>query len=154
MTSGIVGILIDIVLLGAMGLLGLAATGGLPGASAQAQDAARDAAARIAPFAGIIGVIGLLWGILKLVLTFDIIGAISIVPVTVLVFIGIMIVLILLGLLLAYPLIARATGGSTGAADAVAKVKSIQRPLSLAAIGLLIAELVIWILATTAHVII
>ena len=139
-------VILNVALLASMGLLGLATSGGMPGASMQAQDTMRESAAKLAPFAGIIGIVGLLLGILGLIGLLDLFGLISVVPVTVIVSLATVVVLILLGFLLAFPLIARVTGGAESAANAVARVRSIQRPLSILALILAVLQVVIYLL--------
>ncbi len=142
-------IILVIAILLAMGLLGLAATGGLPGAPKAAQDAASEAAAKMAPFAGVIGVVGLVIGVWGLIEWFSVIRVISYIPITVLTNTAAVVVLIALGLILAYPLIAKALAGSGGqeALDrSLAAVKPYQRPLSLAAVVIAVLYLVLYIL--------
>lgn len=142
-------LIFDVVLLAAMGLLGLTATGGLPGAPASAQAAAKDAAARLAPFAGIIGIVGLVIGLWALINWFSLISLAGYVPVFFVIFTICWIVLIGLGLILAYPLIAKqlAGGGGQEALDrSLAAVKPYQRPLSFAAVALAVVLLVLAII--------
>ena len=71
---------------------------------------------------------------------FQILDGISIIPVFVILSLLAALVLIGLGLILAYPLLAQALAGSGGGKDALEKslatVKPYQRPLSLAAVAL------------------
>ncbi len=134
-----------------LGLLGLMGTGGLPGGNKDANAAAENVAAKLAPFAGIIGVVALVWGIIALI---DIVTSLGILlefmPIYAIVGLVGVAVLIGLGLILAYPLIAKALGGAGGQESldkALAAVKPYQRPLSLAAIGLAVLYLLLYILA-------
>ncbi|MCC6920390.1 MAG: hypothetical protein IT548_14425 [Alphaproteobacteria bacterium] len=141
--------ILSVLLLLAMGILGLSATGGLPGASKGAQDATKDVAATLAPYAAIIGIAGLVVGILGFIDWLSIIGMVSYFPITFLIVTASVFVLIGLGLILAYPLIAKALAGSGGqdALDrSLATVKPLQRPLSLAAIAIAILYLVLNVL--------
>lgn len=141
--------ILSVLLLLAMGILGLSATGGLPGASKGAQDATKEVAATLAPYAAFIGMAGLIIGILAFVYWLQLLGAIGHVPVFFLLSTAAVVVLVGLGLILAYPLIAKVLGGSGGqeALDrALAAVKPYQRPLSLAAIIVAVLYLAVYIL--------
>lgn len=143
-------LILSVALLLVMGLLGLMATGGLPGGSKQAQDAAAEAAAKIAPFAGIIGIVGLVIGVWAFINWITALGLFGYLPVTMIIATLAWVVLIGLGLILAYPLIAKAMAGSGGQESldkALAAVKPYQRPLSLAAVALAVLYLLIYILA-------
>ncbi len=134
-----------------IGLLGLMATGGLPGANKDQNAAAGEAAAKIAPFAGIIGIIALLWGVWGLIGFLMALGTWFSAPVWGLVGLVVIVVLIGLGLILAYPLLAQALAGSGGGKDALdrslAAVKPYQRPLALAAVAVALLYLLLFILA-------
>ena len=140
---------LNIAFLLVIGLLGLMGSGGLPGANKDANAAAENVAAKLAPFAGIIGVVSLVWGIWGLIGVFSLLDLIAYTPVWVDIVqtvggFG-------LGLILAYPLLAQALAGSGGGKDALEKslaaVKPLQRPLSLAAVGLAVLYLLLYILA-------
>jgi preprotein translocase subunit SecG len=142
---------LNIAFLLVIGLLGLMGSGGLPGANKDANAAAENVAAKLAPFAGIIGVVSLVWGIWGLIGVFSLLDLIAYTPVWVIISIVAVVVLIGLGLILAYPLLAQALAGSGGGKDALEKslaaVKPLQRPLSLAAVGLAVLYLLLYILA-------
>jgi hypothetical protein len=141
--------ILSVLLLLAMGILGLSATGGLPGASKGAQDATKDVAATLAPYSAIIGMVGLIVGVLAFFDWLRIIGLAGYIPVTFIVVTATVVVLIGLGLILAYPLIAKmlAGGGGQEALDrSLAAVKPYQRPLSLAAVAIAILYLVLYVL--------
>lgn len=147
----LVTIILNIAFLLVIGLLGLMATGGLPGANAAQNAQANEAAAKIAPFAGIIGIVSLLWGIWGLIGVLGMLGVLFATPVWAIVWIVSVVVLIGLGLILAYPLLAQALAGSGGGKDALEKslaaVKPYQRPLALAAVALAVLYLLLYILA-------
>jgi hypothetical protein len=143
-------IIVYIATLLVLGVLGLLATGGLPGAAAAAEKQVNELAAKIAPFTGIIGIVGIVIGLMALL---SFIGALSIIaytPVWVLTAGAAAVCLIALGLISAYPLIAKAIGGNKDAEDAAAKalaaVKPFQRPLSFAAVAVGALYLVLYLL--------
>ncbi len=136
----ILNVILNIAFLLVIGLLGLVGTGGLPGGNKDANEAAEQVAAKIAPFAGIIGVVALVWGIWGLIGVLGALGVLFAAPVwAILAIVGVA-VLIGLGLILAYPLLAQALSGSGSGKEALEKslatVKPLQRPLSLAAVAL------------------
>lgn len=145
--------ILNIAFLLVIGLLGLMASGGLPGGNAQLRESAGRAAAQIAPFAGIIGIVSLAWGLWGLISFVSNMGLLfRFAPLAAIIGLITIIVLIGLGLILAYPLLAQALAGSGGGKDALdrslASVKPFQRPLALAAIILAVVNLVLLILAS------
>lgn len=135
-----------------LGLLGLMGTGGLPGGNKDANQAAEQVAAKLAPFAGIIGVVSLVWGIFSLINLLSVLGPLlSFQPIWAIIWLVAVVVLIGLGLILSYPLLAKALAGAGGGQasldKALATVKPYQRPLSLAAIGIAALYLLLYILA-------
>ncbi len=94
-----------------------------------------DVVAKIAPFQGIIGVVGFLWGIWILIWTLIGIKVIAYVPILWLTSLAVAIMMILLGFLLGYALIAKVK--TTGAGEAVkAKLSGLSGTLGIIAVAL------------------
>ena len=142
---------LNLIFLLAIGLLGLMSTGGLPGGNRDANAAAERAAAGLAPFAGILGIIALVWGVVGLLNFITSLGGWFSAPVWGLLGLAVIVILIGLGLILSYPLLAQALAGSGGGKDALdrslAAVKPYQRPLSIGAVAVAVLYLVVFILA-------
>ncbi|HKY94062.1 MAG TPA: hypothetical protein VJL84_02100 [Kiloniellales bacterium] len=88
---------------------------------------------KLVPFQGIIGILALVWGVWSLIefFTSGLLQAFSVVPVLILLSLAAAILMILLGFLFGWTLIARVTGGGGGATSAQQKLAGIQGPLGI-----------------------
>lgn len=111
-------------------LTGLLACAGM--IAARKPDAAA-AINKLVPFQGIIGILALIWGIWSLIEFFasGVLQAFSVVPILIILSLAASILMILLGFLFGWTLIARFTGGGGGAAAAQQKIAGIQGPLGV-----------------------
>jgi len=100
---------------------------------------------RLVPFQGIIGILALIWGVWSLIEFFSmgLLQAFSVIPVLILLTLASSILMILLGFLFGWTLIARLTGGGGGAANAQQKLAGIQGPLGVATIIVALALLIL-----------
>jgi len=100
---------------------------------------------KLVPFQGIIGILALIWGVWSLIefLSSGLLQAISVIPVLVILTLAAAVLMILLGFLFGWTLIARLTGGGGGAANVQQKLAGIQGPLGIATIAVAVALLIL-----------
>jgi len=99
---------------------------------------------KLVPFQGIIGVLALIWGVWSLInwLTSGALSFFSVVPILTLLGLAASVLMILLGLLFGWGLIAKITGKAEGGAG-LAKLAAIQGPLGIATIIVAIALVIL-----------
>ena len=100
---------------------------------------------KLVPFQGIIGILALIWGVWSLIefFTSGLLEAFSVVPVLILLSLAAAILMILLGFLFGWTLIARVSGGGGGAAAAQQKIAGVQGPLGVLTIIVALALLIL-----------
>jgi hypothetical protein len=103
------------------------------GMIAARQPNAAAAISKLVPFQGIIGILALVWGVWSLIeaITGGIFQLFSVIPVTVLLLVAAAVLMILLGFLFGWTLIARLTGGGGQAAAVQQKLAGVQGPLGV-----------------------
>jgi hypothetical protein len=91
------------------------------------------ALSKLVPFQGIIGILALIWGVWTLIeaITGGVLELFSLIPVTVLLLLAASVLMILLGFLFGWTLIARVTGGGGQATAVQQKIAGIQGPLGV-----------------------
>lgn len=132
------GFWINIIFLVLIGLLACA------GMIAAKKPNAGAAIGKLVPFQGIIGILALIWGVWQLIqwFTSGALSYFSIVPVLTVLALASSVLMIVLGLLFGWGLIAKVTGKADGGAT-LAKIARIQGPLGVATIIVAIALVIL-----------
>jgi hypothetical protein len=115
------------------------------GMIAARQPNAASAINKLVPFQGIIGILALIWGVWTLIVFFSsgLLSAFGSLPVLILLSLAASILMILLGFLFGWTLIARFSGGGGQAAAVQQKLAGIQGPLGVLTIIVALALLIL-----------